>query len=152
MLQQPLQPQLPTGFLIGLVRSRIRQYAGERARAHGLTTTQFWILVILDEQGPMTLGALSNRVCIDAPAASRVVEGMVKAGQLRRTTDPGDRRKSLLALTKVGQRAVAPIRDTAAEVRARVTLSLTAKEHATLRSLLDKVLAGFDCDADHTDG
>ena len=144
MLQQPLQAQLPTGFLIGLVRSRIRQYAGERARAHGLTTTQFWILVILDEQGPMTLGTLSERVCIDAPAASRVVEGMVKAGQLRRTTDPGDRRKALLELTKGGQRAVVPLRPTAAEVRARVSRNLTAKEHATLRALLEKVLSDGD--------
>jgi DNA-binding MarR family transcriptional regulator len=139
-----LQAQRQTGFLIGLVRSRIRQYAGERARAHGLTTTQFWILVLLDEQGPMTLGALGNRVCVDAPAASRVVDGMVKAGQLRRTTDAADRRKSLLELTKVGQRVVVPLRQTAAEVRARVSRDLTAREHATLRALLEKVL----CDGD----
>lgn len=55
---------------------------------------------------PATLGEVANAVGRGAPAISRAVETLVRAGLVERTHDPGNRRRLALRLSERGQDAL----------------------------------------------
>jgi DNA-binding MarR family transcriptional regulator len=60
---------------------------------------------------PATLGEVANAVGRGAPAVSRAVETLVRAGLVERTHDPDNRRRLALRLSREGQQRLhsAPI-------------------------------------------
>src|SRR6266498_1689278 len=67
------QEQQQVGILVADIRRRIRQVVHAEARGHRLAPQQFWVLLAVAEAGSLSLGALSDRLPIDPPTASRVV-------------------------------------------------------------------------------
>jgi DNA-binding MarR family transcriptional regulator len=70
----------------------------------------YLLLRVLDERGPMDIGALAGALGLDPSTTGRQVNGVERAGFVERTTAPADRRRSVIALTERGVDAMAAVR------------------------------------------
>jgi DNA-binding MarR family transcriptional regulator len=64
------------------------------------------ILFYLDYRGPGRMSDLARQVSITMPAATAVVDKLVKSGLVSRENDPADRRVIIVALTASGRRTI----------------------------------------------
>lgn len=81
-----------------------RFYAGLRDEGDGLELDRAGYILLghLVLRGPARLSALAEGVCVDASTISRQVAALEAAGLATRTTDPADRRASLIEATDTG--------------------------------------------------
>ncbi|MFI0709147.1 MarR family winged helix-turn-helix transcriptional regulator [Streptomyces inhibens] len=66
------------------------------AEALGQHPTDLYALHALDLAGPLTTGALAERIGLSQSATTRLVDRLVRAGRARRAPDPDDRRRVLV--------------------------------------------------------
>ncbi|MER5785540.1 MarR family transcriptional regulator [Streptomyces mobaraensis] len=95
------------------------------ASAVGLQPSEWYALSQLTLAGRLTSGELSARTGLTTGATTRLIDRLERAGHVRRTADPADRRKVVVepvpqALPRIGQ-AVAPARRRIAAVLDRYT-------------------------------
>jgi DNA-binding MarR family transcriptional regulator len=75
------------------------------------TPSQVSALASLDQRGPMRLGELARVECIAPPTLTKIVANLEAGGLVQRTTDPDDRRSSVVGLTRAGRSALTRIRN-----------------------------------------
>jgi DNA-binding MarR family transcriptional regulator len=85
---------------------RMRQEAGAE-----LSPTQSAALGTIDRHGPLTPSELALRERIQRPTATRVLARLEEAGLVTRTSDPADRRSSLVSVTDSGRALMISVRD-----------------------------------------
>jgi DNA-binding MarR family transcriptional regulator len=144
MLREHRDGEEHVGVLLAAVRRRIRQVVRAEAGGHRLSPQQFWSLIGLDEAGPLSLGALAERLRMDQPTASRVVASLTKRRLVRLAEDPADRRRLLIDTTPEGAELAAKIRPTARELRVTLVDGFSAAELAALRGALLKIVGNLD--------
>jgi DNA-binding MarR family transcriptional regulator len=71
-----------------------------------LERSSYGILCQLADEGPQRLGALATAFGLDPSTITRQVQALESLGLAERTTDPTDRRASILDLTEVGRDAL----------------------------------------------
>jgi DNA-binding MarR family transcriptional regulator len=76
-----------------------------------LDRSAYAILCLLDNEGPQRLGALATAFGLDPSTITRQVQSLERAGLAARSTDPRDRRVSMLSLTETGTQAVQATRE-----------------------------------------
>ncbi len=90
------------------------------------------------EDGPLSLTELAEAVSVDAPYATLIVDSLETRGLVERRTDPADRRRKLVALTREGvtatERVVTIIREPPAGFG-----DLTPAELDTLEDLVRRI-------------
>jgi DNA-binding MarR family transcriptional regulator len=69
----------------------------------GVTQTQFLVLVAIHAAGRCPMGTLARNLHVQMPTATGIVNRLVRAGYVRRTPDPEDRRQVLVGLTDKGR-------------------------------------------------
>jgi len=114
------------------------------ATAHGLTPLQLDLLATLAD-GPPPLpyvGELAAELGVAQPTVTDSLNALVRKGLVRRRRDDADARRSLLTLTRGGDRVVAEIRRVDADVACAVEALPAPVQAATLEALLT-VLAGL---------
>jgi DNA-binding MarR family transcriptional regulator len=96
-----------TRLRLGLLRlaRRLRQQSGP-----DITPSQLSVLSTLDRHGPLSHGDLAAHERIQPPTVTRIVTVMEEAGLVQRSTDPDDRRCSLVEITRDGRRRLEKIR------------------------------------------
>src|SRR5829696_1640199 len=77
--------------------------------AHGLTPAQVKVLLQLGTRRQMTVGEIASALDCSMPAASELVDRLVDAGHLVRSSDPADRRRVLVAATPASQQISADL-------------------------------------------
>jgi len=85
-----------------------------RARANqttGLTSPEVAVLSRLDRNGPDTIAGLARWEQITPQAMGATVAGLETRGLVRRSADPADKRRQLLALTQAGVDQIYGARD-----------------------------------------
>jgi DNA-binding MarR family transcriptional regulator len=87
--------------LVGLWRV-IRRLKSSAATLGG-DPAALHVIHMVSEHGPLRLTALAEAAMLDASTVSRHVQHLETAGHLARTTDPGDRRATLIEVTESGQ-------------------------------------------------
>ncbi len=92
-----------------------------------LERSSYGILCLLADDGPQRLGAIAASFRLDPSTVTRQVQAVVRLGMAIKTTDPLDRRASLLELTLSGREIVT-----------------AARQHR--RRTLDSILAGWPVD------
>jgi DNA-binding MarR family transcriptional regulator len=103
----------------------------------GLSTSAYAILSRTGSEGPLPLGTLASRLAMDRSTLSRELTPLIEAGLLSATTDEGDRRRRVVALTRKGGalvRRARPVwalaqKDVAGEFGAARTKKLIAELH-----------------------
>ena len=75
----------------------------ENFRRAGLSPPQFWVLQMVESDGPLTTGEVTRRLCVKLPTTSGLVDGLVDQGLVARSRSPTDRRVVLVGLTPRGR-------------------------------------------------
>src|SRR5215217_5541253 len=75
----------------------------------GLTPAQVKVLLQLGTRRQMTVGEIASALSCSMPAASELVDRLVDAGHLVRSSDPADRRRVLVAATPASQQISADL-------------------------------------------
>jgi len=115
---------------------RIREAMRARA-ARGLTVPQLRALLYIRRHPGAGLSALADHLGMSPPAASALVDRLVRAGQLERANHPDERRRIQLRLTRRGLAHVASAHDAARAWLTRELGQLEARELQRLGVALD---------------
>lgn len=75
-----------------------------------MTGAQRRILYILDIKGPQKMTHIARLVGVTVPAATAVVDKLVRCGCVQRVTDSRDRRVTRVSLTPLGRKAHAKMK------------------------------------------
>ncbi len=95
--------------------------------------------VLAGATDPLSVSELAERIGVDQPRASRLVQQGVQAGMVRREADPDDARRTRIALTEEGAAIARSFRGERTDaVRAALT-DFTDAERAELARLLGKL-------------
>lgn len=81
---------------------------------------------------------------MDGPTACRVVDALVKRGLVLSEADPGDRRRTRLALTRPGDLLASRLLPIADDIRETVESPLSPREREAVVSGLRKMLSNLD--------
>jgi len=127
-------PQLASRLRLAVARTarRLRQEAGG-----GLSPTLTAALASIDNHGPLTPSELADRERIKRPTATRLIASLESSGLVARTSDPSDRRSSLIATTAEGRDLIRTLRTRKDAYLARRLARLTADERETLARAAD---------------
>lgn len=110
----------------------------EGMRAQGLA--RFRLLEVLGgTREALSVSQLAERIGVDQPRASRLVQQGVDHGLLVREADPADARRTLIALTDAGRALVDRFRGHRRDQVSRALAVLTPEEQQQLAALLTRV-------------
>jgi DNA-binding MarR family transcriptional regulator len=98
----------------------------------GLTVPQFRTLCFLSGAEGSSLSAVADFIGLSLPAVSRLVDGLVGMGLLRRRHSDDDRRHVHLSVTRSGETAVREARQLAQAHLAEAVAGLPAKKRAAI--------------------
>ena len=106
----------------------------------GVPLGRFEAMVVVSSLGTCRVFDIASALAITVGGASKLVDRVEAAGYCSRKINPGDRRSSLLDLTKEGKAVVARGRAVIeAELDSWFTPVLTTQEASTLLQLLARV-------------
>ena len=88
-------------------------------------------MAAIAQSEPATLNEVAGKVGRGAPAVSRAVDGLVRAGMVERMADPDNRRRLALRLTETGREQLASQPRTASGL----ALRLERLAHSELRAI-----------------
>ena len=128
--------------LVQLARTH-RNRAEELLNPLGLHTGQEMTLFLLWEEEGQTHSQLAERMCVEPPTASKMLQRMEAAGLLVRRTDPEDARISRVYLTERGRSLKEPVLDAWKRLEEETLKGLTETEQALLRRLLMQMRANL---------
>lgn len=96
---------------------RVKRMLGERARVvhPDLAPVSFMVLQYVLDSGPVRAGELAEVFAMDKAGVSRLVQQLVELGLVQRSSDPDDRRASLLVATDDAVQRVAAMRQERSE-------------------------------------
>lgn len=126
------------GALMMLHRSVTQNLDVELRRAHGLTVTEFDVLITLFNAPDWRLGmsALADRVLLSPAGTTHLVTRLERDHLVRREVDPTDRRKWFTVLAEQGERALQEARRTHNQVLRQSLFAATSPaDRRTLRRL-----------------
>jgi DNA-binding MarR family transcriptional regulator len=107
-------------------------------RAGELTLTEVAVLGRLATHGPITPGEVAQQLRMLPQSLTRTLASLQQRGALHRTTDPTDRRASLLEVTDAGLAALrAEMAPRDAWTARAIAAVCTTDERATLRQAAD---------------
>jgi DNA-binding MarR family transcriptional regulator len=106
-----------------------------------LTMSQLKALVVMERHGQLSIGEFATCLGISEPSASVLADRLVCLGYVERTSDPQDRRRSLLELAPRGRELLAALGQGRTEALAKWLGQLDD----TLLSRLNQGLNGLMC-------
>ena len=112
-------------LLIEIAARRLNREADKRLKDEaGVSSAKAGVLFLLLRRGQRRMGGLSKTLSLNPPAVTGLVDRMVKAGLVSRTTDKTDGRGAMVALTRKGteaaERADIVLRELNADLEARL--------------------------------
>lgn len=107
--------------------------------ALGLTYTQYIVLLVIWEQGTVSVRDLGRKLHLDSGTLTPVLKTLEKAGLITRRRCEADERVLMVTVTDAGL----SLRDRVVDIPAAIhgSMGLDAAEAAQLKSLLGKIMA-----------
>ena len=112
------------------------------AAGEALTPGEFGLLVLVDRNAGLSQMALARALGIDRSTLVPILDRLQARGLLMRHRSPTDGRTHALALTPVGEKALARFARLVRTHEKRIASNLSAAETRALIELLEKVHAG----------
>lgn len=113
-------------------------------RPFGLSPAGGLVLSMLtDEDRPLTPGEIRDRLLVKGATVTGVIDSLSRAGLVRRTKHPDDRRRQLVGLTDKGRHLADRFRPAVHAAERPWFESLNEAERRRLLTLLGKVQAHF---------
>ena len=140
--QNPIQPndQLAVHALVVFRRAErtIRSSEGTVIKTHGLTPMQFGVLDVLYTKGPLTIGALIEKMLSTSGNMTVVIRNMERDGYICRRMNPQDGRSYLIDLTDKGRKKLEEVLPEHAAHIHEIFSVLTEQEQRELIHILRK--------------
>lgn len=133
-MSQPIQETC--GFALAQACKFHRQQVDIALRSHGLRVGQEMILLQLWAEDGLTQTQLAERVCVEPPTVSKMLQRMESEGLIERRADPDDARISRVFLAAASRSIEAAVGASWAGVEAQATAGMTCEERLLLRRLL----------------
>ncbi len=118
-----------------------------RSHRGALTVPQFRTMLFLDRTPGASVSALAQFLGLSLPATSRLAEGLVRQGFVKRTPSPGDRRRSALTLHPRGRIALAAARQATLARLAAAVAALRPAERDAIGIALQRLRGLFQPEA-----
>jgi MarR family transcriptional regulator, organic hydroperoxide resistance regulator len=131
-------PDTLTYLLIQVCKAH-RAHAGSLLGALGMHPGQEMILVALWREGELNLSELAERLGVQPPTVTRMVQRMEASGLVERCADPSDQRVSRVRASARGRAVQREVEEVWERLEQRVTRGLTLEERVLLRRLLLQV-------------
>jgi DNA-binding MarR family transcriptional regulator len=133
----------PRGTIAQLMRLSKVVHRATPESALGMTFRQSWVLnVLIEHGGDCSQHELGKRLLVDANNLVLLLNELEDAGLIERRRDPDDRRRHIVVITDRGRAAYERVLHAQEALEDKVLAALDPKERETLRTLLDKALAG----------
>ena len=114
------------------IRAELRRH-----RTADLSVPQFRTLNFIGRKPEASLSEAAGYIGLTLPSMSKIVDGLVTRKLVARQTDPADRRRMTLVLTKSGQTALEASRAATRACLAESLAGLTDAERATVVKAMD---------------
>jgi MarR family transcriptional regulator, transcriptional regulator for hemolysin len=135
----PYDPERSFGFLLHDIARLLRKRFDQRARALGLSRSQWQVLVHLERHEGINQSGLAEILEIENITLGRLIDRLEEAGWVERRPDRKDRRARLLYTTE----KVAPVMETmhklAEETRSEALAGVTSEQHEALLDVLVEI-------------
>ncbi len=124
----------------------MRRAVDEAIRPFGLSAAQFDVIQLLLHEDDQDHRRLQDQLAMTSPTLTNILDGMVRAGFVERSVDPGDARRRRIRLGQAAKLICASPGFSAAgdAVVGRMFQGLSEKDEAQLLSLLDRVADNLD--------
>lgn len=119
---------------------------GTHMRTHGgvnLSIPQFRTLLFLRQHEGASISNLAEHLEIALPSVSKLIDGLVARGMVRRQPHATDRRRVTLALTTVGRHALQASHEAAQHYLSTVLTRLPSSERATVAQAMRALQSVF---------
>ena len=126
---------------------RIKRRQNTVIAEHALTYEEWDVLGALRQAGPpfrRSAGSLARRTELSSGAMTNRLDRLEKAGLVRRTPDPEDRRGVLIELTDVGEKKWVETAKAQAAYENLIGAALNKREKQQLNSLLRRIMLEFE--------
>jgi DNA-binding MarR family transcriptional regulator len=129
-MSQPLIDEALAGYK-KTHRALLNSTAG-RWRDLDISMQQLRALYVLRDEQEASVGRLAELFGMGLPGASLLADRLVRSGYVERRADPGDRRRVLLSLTRMGDRLVGDLREGSNTLLRRWMAELSPQDLAAL--------------------
>jgi DNA-binding MarR family transcriptional regulator len=105
-----------------------------------VSPNQFLVLMALAETGPVCQQFLAGVIGIDPRNIVPILDSVEARGLVSRETDPADRRRRLIELTRAGRRIVAELSTLGAQTERELLTPVPEADQESLRRILRTML------------
>lgn len=128
-------------WLITQFATHARRLVSDANEDLGAGAYHYRILAALREFGESSQADLARRGNLDRSDVVAAINGLAEQGYVERTTDPQDRRRNVVRLTRAGIEQLRRMDRTLDRVQDNLLEPLSAEERETLTRLLTRLLA-----------
>ena len=136
------------GYLIADTGRLIRKAFDERARAIGITRSQWRLLANLLRRPGLKQTQLADLLEVEPISLSRMVDRLQDAGMVERRADPNDRRAWCLFLTEKAEPLILQLRSVSDALHEQALAGFVEAEREVLDELLERIRANLNGDDD----
>lgn len=139
----PYDPERSFGFLVHDIARLLRKRFDQRARALGLSRSQWQVLFNLARNEGINQSGLADILEIENITLGRLIDRLEEAGWVDRRPDPNDRRARLLFMTDKVAPVMERMRALAEETRNEALEGLPSGQRELLLDMLTHVRANM---------
>lgn len=136
-------------YLLNRTTSRVNQLWRRALRPHGLTDARWQVLSVLTEFDGSRVGTIAAMIGLEQPAASRVIDQMVRDGLVARRPAAADSRVVQVRITSVGRRLHEELLPEATDYVQDLVAGLSPADIATMTELLGRMLDNVEMAGNH---
>jgi DNA-binding MarR family transcriptional regulator len=136
-----LSPEMVGFRLLKLTNLLSRPFFGRFAKQHELTLNEWRTMVVLASRPGSAAQDVAQATGLHPMNISRALVGLRKAGRVEEARDPDNHRRTLLWLTKSGEKTYREIAPYSEQQAARLLDTLTTLELEALSKIVDKLVA-----------
>ncbi len=127
---------------IALLRAREKVMAPIRQMLHdaGVTEQQWRVLRVLEEEGAVDATEIARSACLLMPSLTRILQHLEGEGLCTRRSDPKDRRRMIVEITRSGKSLIRDNGPVAKEIFARLEDEFGADKMDQLLDLLNELV------------
>ena len=104
----------------------------ELADEHGLFQAEFKCLRLFEVDGNMNNKEIAKRMRLSQSRLTRVMDGLVKKGYMKREIDNSDRRNMKLSLSRRGKNLTNKLNDAFIEIHSEILQDIDISQHESL--------------------
>lgn len=127
------------GYLLGQANHALFKDFEAVVREAGLSSLEWRVLATLSDQPGLPVGQLAQEVLSQQPTVTKLVQRLAAQGWVSLQSDPGDQRRTLVAITPVGQKKASALIEQAHQHEAHTLRGLSAADIVKLKRQLRRL-------------